>query len=204
MIGIFEYLRGVDISSLSYHYRDIVRETTGADPKKSPSLTTMANEIREWITDPDKPWLWIGGGAGTGKSTMLEALSRAINANPGYICLKISARDMFNRKYDSLERHEALADKTQTEICDTYAVILLDDVGIEKQIGNDYGNVNAPFVDYVDLRYSRGRGDHPRFTTCIFTSNLSPEDILDRYGMRTLERIKEMCRTVNGGNQSFR
>lgn len=76
--------------------------------------------------------------------------------------------------------------------------MLIDDVGHENsQLLVNYGNRISPFVKIIDVRYEIFRNENPyeRFQTHI-TTNLNDQELLARYGERTVSRLVEMCNIV--------
>ena len=76
---------------------------------------------------------------------------------------------------------------------------ILDDLGAEAQTKN-FGNT-APLKELIYARYNLWQSWGAR---TWFASNLSREDLLDRYGDRALDRIKEMCISIPVVGESLR
>ncbi len=71
-------------------------------------------------------------------------------------------------------------------------------MGEEPKTVLEYGNAINPIVDLFEERYNR-----QLFT--IITTNLDPNEISEKYGVRIADRFREMLAIVSFGNQdSFR
>jgi DNA replication protein DnaC len=76
-------------------------------------------------------------------------------------------------------------------------LLAIDDVGTEPSVVKVWGNEISPFVDTIYYRY-----DRQKFT--IMTSNLSAEDLADKYGERIADRFTEMFDRIAFENYSYR
>lgn len=66
--------------------------------------------------------------------------------------------------------------------------LIIDDMGIEEKQYQCYGNTLDVMKELIYLRYNV----FPKWRT-FFTTNLSKEDLLERYGERCFSRLCEMC-----------
>lgn len=73
----------------------------------------------------------------------------------------------------------------------------IDDLGTEPIEVLDYGNPLFPVIDLLTKRY-----EAQLFT--FVTSNLRPEEIRERYGVRIADRLNEMMFKIGFDNPSFR
>ena len=64
--------------------------------------------------------------------------------------------------------------------------ILLDDLGAEN-IKNEYGVKRDIAGEFICRYHTRGKG------RLFITTNLTGEQLLDRYGGRVVDRLKQMC-----------
>ena len=64
-----------------------------------------------------------------------------------------------------------------------------DDIGIEEN-ANSFGNVHNVMLDILERCYERK-------TIAHMTANLTIEQMADRYGVRLLDRFKQMFNIVN-------
>lgn len=74
--------------------------------------------------------------------------------------------------------------------------VMIDDIGVEPTF-NNYG-VKFDVLGYiVDCRMDCGKRTH-------FTTNLTMNEIRDRYGDRVIDRLTELCKAVQFSGQSMR
>ena len=127
--------------------------------------------------------LFVYGDVGTGK-TMFFRLMRNHEQKSIYI---FSMHNILGRtEVEIRELMDSLAGQE----------VLLDDVGAEPKF-NNYG------VRFDILAYILERRMESRMRTHL-TTNLSKGEIGDRYGKRVIDRIAEMCRSVEFSGKSQR
>ena len=73
----------------------------------------------------------------------------------------------------------------------------IDDIGTEPAEVQDYGNFMYPIKELLAMRY-----DAQLFT--VFTTNLEPKEIRQRYGDRIADRLNEMMTKVVYRNLTYR
>jgi len=73
----------------------------------------------------------------------------------------------------------------------------IDDLGVEPKEVLDYGNVCNPVLDLLEYRYSE------QLTTFI-TTNLTPKEIEEHYGVRIADRFNEMIEKIVFQDVSYR
>lgn len=153
-------------------------------------------KVAKWLTGDYKPGLLMyGQTCGTGKSTMARAICNLI----GYL-------------YDSPYSHERKQVyrvsaielvKFYTESPDRYAnakhaeLLFIDDLGTELSNLKVYGNEFSPVTELLYTRY-----DSLRWT--IVTSNLTDEQIREKYGDRIDDRMREMFERLHFQGGSYR
>ena len=131
------------------------------------------NKAAKWIVGDFKPGLLLYGSVGNGKTTLIRAIRRLIGllyesaySNERKGVATVSALELANiakeenGRFDNLKKAELLS---------------IDDVGVEPSTIKVWGNEISPFVDTIYYRY-----DRQLFT--IMTSNLSDEQLADKYG----------------------
>lgn len=141
------------------------------------------NEVVEWLTDNKGRGLWFCGECGRGKTLIgakiLPVLLNYYNS-PRKVVSLYDAKDLNNKFDDILEKH----------------IIYIDDVGKES-MAVQYGNRNLRFPDIVDEAEKKGK-------LLIFSTNLSQEDMLAKYGERTIDRLKGITKKIIFKGQSLR
>jgi DNA replication protein DnaC len=151
------------------------------------------DEVAAWLTDGSKPWLFLSGTPGTGKTTMLTAI---------YKTLGCFARGMETKKFVASDMPVLFTDNYELTVSrllqgNWCRYLLLDDIGTEPATFKDYGREYAPFAKIVEARYTRR-------LPMVMTSNLEPSDIFERYGYRTYDRFSELSKVVTFSGQSYR
>lgn len=141
------------------------------------------NEVVEWLTDNKGRGLWLCGECGRGKTLIgakiLPVLLNYYNS-PRKVVSLYDAKDLNNKFDDILEKH----------------IIYIDDVGKES-MAVQYGNRNLRFSDIVDEAEKKGK-------LLIFSTNLSQEDMLAKYGERTIDRLKGITKKIIFNGKSLR
>ena len=78
-----------------------------------------------------------------------------------------------------------------------YQIMIVDDLGTEPCEVMEFGNVYTPLIDLIATRY-----DEQLFT--IFTTNLTPAQLEEKYGKHAFNRLNEMVEKVVFENESYR
>ena len=78
-----------------------------------------------------------------------------------------------------------------------YQLMIVDDLGTEPREVMEFGNVYTPLIDLITTRY-----EEQLFT--IFTTNLTPAQLEEKYGKRIVDRLNEMVEKVVFENESYR
>ncbi len=151
--------------------------------------------IREYMADlrqgTAKQGLAIVGTVGTGKTTALKAVYRAIGNCQFYDATTLTFEH--TKRFDDWE---AAVWKSE----DGGATGLVIDGMGDEPVLNDFGTKLELMIYIMDLRYRRWI-DHGSLT--FLTANIDVKELEGRYDERTLTRIQEMCQMVlfTGPNQ---
>jgi DNA replication protein DnaC len=128
---------------------------------------------------------YIVGGAGNGKTTLLNLI--ATHAN----CRRAGRYELKHAKDCYYEFKRADGDQV-TDAAWSARGFLLDDMG-DEPTGNHYGTKTEWLKEVIEMRWRKyERNSAPTF----ITSNLSLGHIEMRYGERISSRISGMCRIV--------
>ena len=158
------------------------------------NLKRRLSEIGRWLADPDDTGLLLYGNVGSGKTTVMDAISNLFSTkniqhrgvNIGFKRLEsVELYQMYKFKY---------AEFDEIKKCPLLAI---DDFGIEPVYINVFGTDISPISELLYHRYQN------RLTT-IITTNLAVDEIRKRYGDRIADRFNEMMHPVLFANDSYR
>ncbi len=135
-------------------------------------------QIIEWMTDTKGKGLALFGSVGSGK-TIINSFVMPV---------------LFYIKYNK-KLHPQVATKLTKESIEKWALVI-DDIGTEF-IVNDYGTKIDMVTDAINNAENNAR-------LLFLTSNLNKEELIERYGLRTFDRIKRLCKIVIFTGKSLR
>ena len=125
------------------------------------------------ITNPRRVGLIITGDYGCGKTHFVK-------------CMKLAGRFVdltLAETVEWLDQHGGYQ-STLNEFCD--GNVFLDDLGAEN-IKNEYGVKRDIVGEFICRYHTRGKG------RLFITTNLRGPELLDRYGGRVVDRLKQLC-----------
>lgn len=139
------------------------------------------DEVADWLADNKGLGLLCMGNCGRGKTTIcLQVLPCIMQYYFHRIVTICLAREM-NRHYEELmQRH----------------LLVIDDVGREEPY-QEYGNHFNLFPDFVDDCERKGK-------FLITNTNCTKQQLAEKYGERTLSRLKATTRLVVFGGEDLR
>jgi DNA replication protein DnaC len=139
------------------------------------------SQVVDWLSDNQGKGLCMYGSCGRGKTVLAKYVLPAMLLKECSKVLKYSdiqdLRDNFN---------DIISKK----------LICIDDIGTEELIIN-FGNKLDPFCEIIDIVEKKEK-------LIVFTSNLTAEKKVERYGVRVLDRIKSTTKRVLFKGESFR
>lgn len=178
------------VTSLALHFAmEVSRRGKEID---ADAAAPILERIAKWMTvDVNRPWLVLSGSPGTGKSTALRAIRDTLR-DYGVTAKMFNSSDFPVLFLDNVEL-------TERQILggDWCRVLLLDDVGVEQTEIKEYGNVIQPFIKVVEERYNR-------YLPLVISTNLDGAAIKERYGIRTIDRFREMSVGIKYDGQNYR
>lgn len=169
-------------------------ESLGFKIVSDEALMRRLSEIGRWLCDKDETGLLLYGNVGSGKTTLMDAISNLFSTkniqhrgvNIGFKRLEsVELYQMYKFKY---------AEFDEIKKCPLLAI---DDFGIEPVYINVFGTDISPISELLYHRYQN------RLTT-IITTNLAVDEIRKRYGDRIADRFNEMMHPVLFANGSYR
>jgi DNA replication protein DnaC len=149
--------------------------------------------MAQWLLSP-RQGILLRGNVGVGKTTMLYAIQSTLRYLSKCTLTIKTASEITSAAKDCPTDYQAYC-KAQ--------ILGIDDLGTEPSSVKQYGNELSPIVEMIDKRYTLN-------LPTLITTNLIPkgkdDEIADRYGSRTLDRLREMCSflTYDGNQQSYR
>ena len=137
--------------------------------------------IVDWMTDNKGRGLLMVGSCGLGKSLI------------GKYILPYLIRDAC-RKVVNVFNAQELNSKPDEII--GYHIIYIDDIGTEN-VSNIYGNKRIPFMELCDATEQKGK-------LLMCSTNLTIEELKEKYGDRTVDRLKSTTKVVPFIGESLR
>lgn len=170
-------------------------------------------DIAQWLTSQDSTFgLFLCGGAGNGKTTILRALQNLTNYLRSDELWSIKQSEYPIRGYAFITAKELVSlakaynnptRENESEVHNykrlrTVEILAIDDLGQEPKESMYYGDFVTAAMDILSFRYEE------QFCTLV-SSNLAAEEITTYYDERIADRFREMMHIVNfGTEQSFR
>lgn len=190
----YAYLLAAYIAEVQFRHREFISNS---------SVEEQLRQIAKCLTEETSKFgIVLCGGCGNGKTTMLKALQDLIRRlkipNPShglgvglegcYGLTVVNAMQIAQFRKTDYNRFLYL---TQTDL------LGIDDSGTEPAEVQDYGNIMYPIKELLTMRY-----DAQLFT--VFTTNLEPKDIRQRYDNRIADRLNEMMVKIVYNNKTYR
>ena len=138
-------------------------------------------EVADWLNDNQGRGLFLYGNCGRGKTVLARYVIPAI-------LLKYD-RKVVNC-FDAQEMNTNLDEVLKKKI------VCIDDIGTE-EVSVSYGNKRLAFLEVVDAAEKHGK-------LLIITSNLNQEQLVQKYGDRTMDRIISTTKRVLFKGKSLR
>lgn len=137
--------------------------------------------VVDWMSDNKGRGLLLAGECGLGKTLIgMRILPLILNATCRKIVFCYKAQDLNTKPDEVLSKH----------------IVYIDDVGTES-ISNIYGNKRVPFAELCDLAEQKGK-------LIIISTNYDVIHLAEKYGERTVDRLKAITKYVSLTGQSLR
>lgn len=170
------------------HFKKFVEaKTEGFDFGDQENESFLANIINYFGTgqtnlDRNKGLL-IRGSVGVGKTGILQVIQRWLPQEKKFA---------YNPANDIVSLFNADGDKA-LEVYKKKKERLFDDLGAEDK-GRYYGNTVEVFDKIIQQRYDKFRAEGMK---THLTTNLTNEQLNEKYGKRSYDRLRDMCNLVN-------
>lgn len=190
--GIPEHFRGMTIDSL--------QNVAANDPGKRAGIAAACELIETGFTE-GKNSLYLHGDFGMGKTGVVTPILRHFLDN-GLTGLWIEFYDFTDEvqsRYRNNAEETASAAVKQAQEVD---ILLLDDVGNPNL--KDERGIREETGDKCKLLYQVINARHNHALPMLITSNLTPNEFLRQFGIRTWERVRESCRVLKMGGNNLR
>ncbi|NLO71984.1 MAG: ATP-binding protein [Porphyromonadaceae bacterium] len=142
----------------------------------------------DWFVGDLYKGIMIRGSVGVGKTLIMQATTATLQ--------HMGSKAVFTHISDLNELYRQ-EDREAIENLKHINVLAIDDVGMYAPIVNVYGNIINPFDDIIDFRYRQNKAT-------MITTNLTAEQIKEMFGLRTLDRLREMCNDYTLTGKSMR
>lgn len=146
------------------------------------------DEIAKWLQGNDYKGLLLYGANGRGKSVM------CYNILPTVFQYYLKQVKTFKCRANNLHLIQSGRTDYYSMLC--AQVIFIDDFGTES-ITSVYGEKRDVFSDIVDIAEQEKK-------LLVLSTNLTPDEIRDRYGIRTLDRLRAITRAICLNGESMR
>ena len=162
-----------------------------ADEKDS----TIVSQMKQYADNFDKAvkvnkGIYLFGNAGVGKTFYASCIANEVRKKGVYVLIG-SASDFIRYFTKDYGRNEEAEKQIRT-----YPLMIIDDIGVESMT-DYYGEKRDMVSEIIDRCEKRGR-------LFIATTNLTPNEISERYGLRTLDRLKSITKAIKFYGDSLR
>lgn len=157
-------------------------------------LENVSKLAKFLISDNSKFGIMFAGVCGNGKTTLLYALRSAISLLSD--CKGFEGRPSLS-VVDAKDVALYARDLQGFKELKSRPMVAIEDMGREPTEVLDYGNVLNPVIDLLEYRYNE------QLFTAI-TTNLTAEQITQKYGRRIADRFNEMLEVIVFKNGTYR
>lgn len=155
------------------------------------------SKVAAILTKPEpKIGIMFCGTCGNGKTTMLNAIKLATSQLKEWGLLNTNDKP-YIRVVDAREMAEICKDEDTFKSVRSENMLAIEDMGKESAEVMNYGNVQNPLMYLIESRYAK-----QKYT--IITTNLTAQQIKEKYGNRITDRFNEMLDVVVFGDGTYR
>ena len=138
-------------------------------------------QVSDWLSNNNGRGLLCIGNCGRGKTIICSKL------------IPILAKVFYNKIfccYDAIDLNTKIDEMKKKHI------LSIDDIGTEPEFCK-YGERRQPFAELVDSAEKTGK-------LLLLTTNLSMDELLSKYGIRTIDRLRAVTKVVHFIGNSLR
>lgn len=176
---------------LSESYKTRV-ESRGKSVQWDEQTRIAIDYVTLWLYSPHRDGLLLYGKYGNGKTTLLYSLKDVFSRDRASDGIILTTPAMVIRDMNNPSSNYSLYN-----LCCNSDVLFLDEVGAEDKTAIIWGNKCVPIQDILVYRYDRRR-------ITVLASNCDNGELLDRYGERVMDRIKESYTRIAFSSNSYR
>lgn len=157
-----------------------------------PTLTLQqaTQFVNNWDKLERKKGLLIIGPPGHGKTTLMKSLEWGVTFKNGSKANGFYDMKNIVERFEDTGKINFLKESLQGGIANEYRCF--DDLGVER-VANHYGSkINV--MDYII----------DNFKGCSYTTNLNLQRLIEKYGERTVGRLREHCYIIQLKDTDFR
>lgn len=147
---------------------------------EKPQWLPEYEQVADWLADNKGKGLLLAGNCGRGKTLI------AVRVLPIFF----AERHLFYNPFNSYELNNR-----QNEVF-RCKILCVDDLGVENE-SVKYGERRNVFTELIDSVEKKGK-------LLVVTTNLTQDEIMEKYGTRTLDRIFSCCKIVTFSGRSLR
>ncbi len=146
------------------------------------------DKVIEWMAENKGKGLFMFGSCGRGKSKIIKGV-----LIPAFISI---GKYLPGFHASLLPVKSAIYDNWNYEQYRKWKVSYIDELGTECAV-NNYGERFEPFNEIINVA-------EEDLNILIISSNMTPEQFLQRYGNRSMDRINRLCKNVEFTGESLR
>lgn len=139
------------------------------------------DRVAQWMSDTEGKGLLLTGDCGRGKTNIIQFVLPVLFFDRYRLVIKPVQSENLHENIEAVLKRR---------------IICIDEMGAEPTI-NDYGTLYEPFNRVVN---------HAEYDNqvLLLSTNLNSDEIRDRYGERTLDRVVRLCEIVKFKGKSLR
>ena len=186
-VQAYDLLLAAYMAEVEYRHREFIGDT-----ETKANIESLARFV---TSDGSKFGIMFCGVCGNGKTTLMYALQNVINVVNDAGGFAGGKTEMVIA--DAKEIAQTANNAKEFRALKSQPMLAIEDMGREPAEVLNFGNVLNPVVDLIEYRY-----DNQLFTA--ITTNLTGEQIREKYGKRIADRFNEMLHVVIFKNNSYR